>query len=429
MKYITVNVTLDAFSAIFLFILMMYLLVSAERKSKLSRSFSLTCLANIAMLVGDIPTWLYLGVTTTWHPMAMWLGCLVQYAGGVATPLTYTLYVINYLSPKTKLSRKPLIIIGILGVIGAVFVIVNLWNGMYYTIDSQNFYHRGDWWIVSQIIAVSILFIDAGIVVRYRHLMRRKDLWSFLGYNLLPMAAILVQSTFYGLALTYTATTFAILIIFLNIQSEQAMLLEQNKKELTESKISIMLSQIQPHFLYNALTSIKGLCVSDPKRAEKAVDSFSIFLRGNMNSLSSRELIPFSQELTHCKTYLELEQLRFGERVQVAYELDATDFLLPTLTLQPIVENAVRHGVTKRREGGTIWIRTEETDSSWRITVADNGVGCDLPKKRFDGCNHTGVQNVWIRLKEQCGGTLYIDSVPGQGTVAVINIPKEGKPI
>ena len=427
MEYIAINVTLDVFSIVLLLILILYLQLAADRKNALNRSFTLVCFSNIAMLAGDIPAWLCQGVTTSWYPAAVWLGCLVQYAGGVATPLAYTLYVLAYLSPKVKVSRKPLAAIGALGVLGSVFVVANLWNGMYYTIDAQNFYHRGDWWILSQLIAIVTLLIDAGIVVRYRRLIRRKDLWSFLGYNLLPMAAIWVQSVLYGLALTYTGTTFAILIIFLNIQSEQALLLEQNKKELAESKISIMLSQIQPHFLYNALTSIKGLCVTDPGQAEKAIDHFSMFLRGNMDSLTAHRLIPFSQELTHCKNYLELEQLRFGPRVKVKYELEATDFYLPTLTLQPIVENAVRHGVTKSRRGGTVRIRTENTDTGWRITVADDGVGFDPEKKCDDGRSHTGIENVRMRLRSQCGGTLTVKSVPGKGTLAEITIPREGK--
>lgn len=200
--------------------------------------------------------------------------------------------------------------------------------------------------------------------------------------------------------------------------------MKERELELAEMRISVMLSQIHPHFLYNALTTIKGLCATDPERAEKAVDSFSAFLRGSMNSLTARELIPFSQELAHCKNYLELEQLRFGERLKVVYDLPAEDFLIPTLTLQPIVENAVRHGVTKRREGGTLWIRTRETDRGWSITVTDDGVGFDPQEKREDGDSHAGIANVRTRLSGQCGGGLTLRSEPGAGTTVEISIPK-----
>ena len=91
-------------------------------------------------------------------------------------------------------------------------------------------------------------------------------------------------------------------------------------------RISVMLSQIQPHFLYNALTTIKGLCATDPPQAEKAVDSFSLFLRGNMNSLTARRPIPFSQELTHCRNYLELEQKKKELENRISFALQAGKF-------------------------------------------------------------------------------------------------------
>ena len=270
--------------------------------------------------------------------------------------------------------------------------------------------------------------VNAGLLVRYREAIERQESAALWSYILLPVLAMCVQIFVYGVALLNLAVTISILVIFLFLQVEQARRTKERELELTQMRISVMLSQIQPHFLYNALTTIKGLCATDPPQAEKAVDSFSLFLRGNMNSLTARRPIPFSQELTHCRNYLELEQLRFGERVKAVYDLPVTDFSVPTLTLQPIVENAVRHGITKRREGGTVWIATEETEGGWRITVTDDGVGFDPEKKPEDGCGHAGIENVRMRLENQCGGGLDVESVPGRGTTVKIDIPREGKP-
>lgn len=148
------------------------------------------------------------------------------------------------------------------------------------------------------------------------------------------------------------------------------------------------------------------------------------FLRGNMESLTADKPISFSQELTHTKNYLALEQLRFPNKLHIVYDTQATLFRLPTLTLQPIVENAVRYGVTKRPEGGTVTIATRETDRAYIITVSDDGIGFDPELPHDDGRTHIGINNVRDRLMSMCGGTITILSEPGIGTVATIEIPK-----
>ena len=118
--------------------------------------------------------------------------------------------------------------------------------------------------------------------------------------------------------------------------------------------------------------------------------------------------------------------MRFENRLTIVWELCVTDFLIPPLTLQPIVENAVRHGITEKKDGGTLTIRSEETDGEIRITVTDDGVGFDPAAARTDERPHIGIQNVTSRLQSQCGGTLTIESGRGRGTTAAIILPKTG---
>ena len=194
------------------------------------------------------------------------------------------------------------------------------------------------------------------------------------------------------------------------------------ESELVDSKISVMLSQIRPHFLYNSLIAIRELCLIDPKLASETVDEFSNYLRGNLDSLSISTPIPFDKELKHVQTYLSLEKKRFEERLNITYDISAHDFLIPALTLQLIVENAVRHGITKREEGGTVSIKTEENESDIIITVTDDGVGfVSIPD---NNPRHVGIKNTGDRLSAMCDGTLEIHSEPGTGTTAVIKIPK-----
>lgn len=194
--------------------------------------------------------------------------------------------------------------------------------------------------------------------------------------------------------------------------------------ELAQNRIAIAISQIQPHFLYNSLTAIKQLCVIDPARAEQAVGDFADFLRENLDSLSSSCLISFQKELNHIKNYLALEQLRFGSRLSVCYDIETCDFKLPSLSIQPIVENAVRYGITKKPEGGIITISTKNVQGAIIITVADDGAGFDLYHKKEDGRSHIGIENVKNRLKAQCNGELTIESELGKGTVVTILIRK-----
>ena len=198
------------------------------------------------------------------------------------------------------------------------------------------------------------------------------------------------------------------------------------ESELMQSQISIMLSQIQPHFIYNSLNAIKGLCFIDPEAAGETIDEFSAYLRGNLESLVINKPIAFERELRHVELYLLLEKKRFSDKLNIIFDIGVRNFFIPVLTLQPVVENAVRHGVTKREEGGTVTIRTEETDDDVVITVIDDGIGFNSISHERDERIHIGLANVRKRLYAMCGGNLHIHSEPGIGTTVKIILPKEG---
>ncbi len=201
--------------------------------------------------------------------------------------------------------------------------------------------------------------------------------------------------------------------------------LKEKDRVLAEKKIALLLSQIQPHFLYNILGSIEWLCETDPKKAQEATEQLSRFLRGNMDSLQSVTTIPAARELEHIRCYLSLEGIRFGEKLHTVYDIETEDFFVPALGLQPLVENAVRHGVTKREEGGTVSIRTRQTQWAYLVVIEDDGVGFD-PAAPQEG-SHLGIENVRSRLEAQCGGSLTVDSQPGVGTRVEVCIPKARK--
>ena len=194
--------------------------------------------------------------------------------------------------------------------------------------------------------------------------------------------------------------------------------------KIQESQIAIMLSQIQPHFLYNTLNSIYQLCETNPMRARSMVNFFAEYLRNNLSTLEEPGLISFETELSHIKTYLEIEKIRFEDTLEIEYDIKCADFSLPVLTVQPIVENAVKHGTSKKRGGGKVTISTDGNKEYYIIKVADTGCGFDPLKPKDDGKRHIGIENVRQRLFSMCGGTLTIESEVGVGTLATIRIPK-----
>ncbi len=200
--------------------------------------------------------------------------------------------------------------------------------------------------------------------------------------------------------------------------------LQEQERQLLQSRIAILLSQIQPHFLYNTLTVICGLCDENPGEAKKVTAEFADYLRHNLNTLNQHMPVPFREELRHTKIYLDIEKKRFESKLNIIYSIETSDFLLPSLTVQPIVENAVKHGILQRKQGGTITISTHQMDDCYQITIRDDGVGFDMTKLENDSETHIGIQNVRDRLWSMCNGTLAITSTVGEGTQAVICIPK-----
>ena len=193
--------------------------------------------------------------------------------------------------------------------------------------------------------------------------------------------------------------------------------------ELKESRISIMLSQIQPHFIYNTLGTIERMCLKDPEKAFDLVRNFSLYLRGNFSELDSVTPIRFAEELKHVEYYVNIEKVRFPD-MNIEYDVETTEFVLPALSVQPLVENAIKHGLMRLESGGTVRIHSYETSTHFCVEVTDDGVGFDtsLP---IDEKKHVGLRNIRGRLKAMVDGDLILESKPDVGTKAVILIPKE----
>ena len=197
-------------------------------------------------------------------------------------------------------------------------------------------------------------------------------------------------------------------------------LLRKREEELRDEKVRTMMNQIRPHFIYNTLVSVYELCREEPNQAMQVIDDFTTYLQSNFTAIAATEPAPFREELRHTQAYLDVETVLHGDELTVEYDTEALAFDLPPLTLQPIVENAVKHGVGKGYSPEHIVIRTRAEENGVRITVEDNGGGYD---PQPDSEVHVGLQNVRERLEMMCGGTLEIGPRPEGGTVVTVFLP------
>ena len=196
-----------------------------------------------------------------------------------------------------------------------------------------------------------------------------------------------------------------------------------HERQMQEKTTALMLSQIQPHFIYNTLTTIQVLCEIDPEKAASTIETFSKYLRMNTDALSKTVPVPVMEEVQHAMAYSEIEKIRF-DNIDVIFEINDKDFKLPVLTIEPILENAIKYGI-RAREKGIVTIKTYKENNVHYLIIEDNGVGFDVNNVKLDGKNHVGVENVKTRIINMSKGTFKIESTVDVGTTVTITIPGE----
>ena len=198
--------------------------------------------------------------------------------------------------------------------------------------------------------------------------------------------------------------------------------LREKDEQLRGAKMQNLINQIRPHFIYNTLASVSMLCDSDPQRAGEVVANFNNYLQANFTAIAATEPIAFVAELEHTKAYLNVQKALYASKLTVEYDADYITFRLPPLTLQPIVENSVKHGIGQTHRPERIFLCTRAVDGGAEILIEDDGTKYEPSP---DGAAHVGLDNVRERLALMCGGTLEIGPRTGGGTLVRIFVPKE----
>lgn len=301
----------------------------------------------------------------------------------------------------------------------AILTIGQFTDVIYYVTPNNEFI-RGPLFPILMFPLLTILILDIIGVFVLRKRIAKGYFVAFLIY-LPPLAVITLLHMFLSVEYLFVFAVglwaATILIIVVNENSKEFL---RQQQEIVNQKANILILQMRPHFIYNTMTSIYYLCDQDSKKAKQVTYDFTTYLRKNFAAIVSAEVIPFEDELEHAHAYLAVEQAQFEDSLFVDFDTPYTSFKLPPLTLQPIVENAVKHGMTSSNDPIHISVKTRKTENAIEIIVEDDGPGY---KPKDDNEPHIALNNIRQRLEMMCKGKLEIFSGNKSGTKVKITIP------
>ena len=326
----------------------------------------------------------------------------------------------------------------------------------YDVVNGVTSFYRGPLGFVPFAVSALYLFILILDSVSYFSRGREKTSFAVVYSAIIVILGSVIETLDQSKRIIVNFTMLSTLIYFLMLYFKTIM--EQEEEIIRQTRIEVMYSQIGPHFIFNTLSAIYGLVDKNPKKAKEAIATFSDYLRGNIDAIGKKGWVPFEEELKHIDSYVWIEKMRFGDDLTVEYDIDTMNFEVPPLSVQPLVENAIKHGIHKKKSSGKVTISTHEESDSYVVEVKDDGVGFDtsefenevffeirnatdrgigvISKRRKEkeekidssthgGRGHVGLANTRMRLSGSGVGRLEIESVIGEGTTARIRVFKK----
>ena len=421
-EMIELNIGLLVFAILVTFFILLGCVGYKSRNLSYMRNFVWIVCMNLVMLIGECGLWIMkLGFKNVWLTK---LFGFFSYGGGTIMALFYLFCILSFVEERgaPDVSYRLAYLMRIVCGCYLVLVFLSMFNGMLFQVDAHGNLTDGSYYWIAWLIDPMILLIEILVVVHYRKNLSRFGTIVMLNYGLVSLLTTGLQSIWYPVP-ELLACTLALLLMFMLFYWEMAKNLVENERELMQSQMSLAISQIQPHFLYNTLSTIAELCRKDSAMAEEVTYRFALYLRGNLEHMGDSFPVEFSKELKHVQTYLWIEKIRFQDELQVVYDIQTEDFIIPALTVQPLVENAVKHGMMGSENVCTITIRTKCVKKGYQVIIEDDGAGFAPDEVKKDGRKHIGIDSVRSRLKYMVGGTLTISSEIGKGTKVVIEIP------
>jgi len=353
----------------------------------------------------------------------------IQLLTSPALILLYWLFLISYLDLSSKQVSFMSELLKIFCIFDMIYILSNALLGHIFVLNENAGFISGPF--MNTILIYPLMGLACIIFMLLMQDLSFRQRTAFIMCILLPVSATLITRNSDAVSITYVCNVLSVTLLYLSLFVERGRELLLSQAELSRQKMTVMASQIQPHFLYNALTAIMSI-PGNPPETKEALSDFSSYLRCNLNVLKQSNPIPFPDELNHTKHYLHLEKLRFEDDLQIEYDIQAENFLVPALSVQMLAENAVKHGITAKEDGGTLFIGTRETENEFIVIVKDDGLGFTQEaldgKRDADGRIHIGLENIDNRIRDMVGGIMEIRSQRGSGTEVTLRFPKSGQP-
>ena len=444
----SIHISLLLWGCIFCLLAAFCMFISRDIEHEKKKYMFLLQLSCAILLGSDAAAWAFRGSQGHFGNYMVYISNFLVFTFSDIVVLLYHAYVCSCIFEKDSQEKKKNIRVKLVFVIclTAIFlVILSQFTNLYYYIDAENYYHRNPAYFISLLLPMAAMLIDLSLLLEYRKNISRELLTAMVSYIILPFIAAGILLFYYGISLINITICISVILMFVETMIEQSkkaaqkerLLAEQERKlaeqdrqlakrerELTDSRIASMMSQIRNHFIFNSLGAISGYCKINPAKADEALMKFSRYLRRNMSWLGEKGMIPFENELKQVEDYVYLEKMRFGERFEFGEDLEEINFAIPPLTVQPLVENAIKHGLTKPGKQGSVCLMTSREPDAVLIQVVDDGVGFKL--EELEKSTSIGLRNVRYRLEHLAGATLKIESTLGEGTRVMIRIPLAG---
>ena len=314
-------------------------------------------------------------------------------------PLLFTAYFLDYCGENWKKSPLMYIQTALTGALVIAEIVL-----LYFAEDAFNTDYTVDAGPRAILFMILILAVTAVLLIALIRRRRKLSLPEFLAFLVCFMMPSYVQ----------TLLLEVMLMIGLG-KSYQA-----QKEEAERQRMRAAVLQMRPHFIHNTMMTIYSLCAQDPQKARQVTRDFSTYLQDNFTAIAQEDTIPFTKELEHTKAYLAVEMARFEGQLFVEFDTPVAHFRIPPLTLQPIVENSVKHGIDPELEPLYVTVTTEDAGNGVSIIIEDTGPGY-APQEKQE--SQIALDNIRERLKVLCGGTLEITSRESGGTKVTIFVP------
>ncbi len=331
-------------------------------------------------------------------------------------------------SCKEKLINSVLLrVVLILWIIYFLLLEIGQFTGIFYFITDENIFFRTQWFPMLIIPLAIIMFLNITGLIRRRKKLSMRYFIAFLIY-LLPMTAFIIVHAFIDIELTLflgvgicALSMYSLIISDHIVQNfRQQREIAEKEREIAHQRAEVMVLQMRPHFIYNTMMSIYYLCKQDADKAQQVTLDFTTYLRKNFTAIVGENLVPFKDELEHTRAYLAVEQAQHEDMLYVEYDTPHTDFSVPPLTLQPLVENAVKHSLDPNGDPLRIYVKTQLTDKGNEIIVENNGLDY---QPSDDNEPHIALSNIRQRLEMMCKGEMTITPREGGGTIVKVMIP------